>query len=216
MGIEAVIFDLDGTLVDTSCEGRRLILNRTLADLNLRVSPELIDHFWYDGLKRDEIIEKVFGVSLESFWVSYSRHDNVELRAKFTNPYEDSAIVEELRSKGTKTGILTSAPQHIIELEVGMIGKDLFDIILRANPQNGIKYKPHPEGLLSCLQKVNVKPKNAIYVGNGPEDVLTAKNAQVQSALILRDSYRPKLTVKPDYVVTSLKEINEIANSSNS
>ena len=207
---KAIIFDLDGTLVYTSPEYRYRIVSKTLRDFGVIASNKHIDGFWFEA-RRDEIIRKYFRLEPEVFWEKYRKYDTTELRKKFTRPYRDVEFIRELKLNGYKIGIVTGAPNHIIDLEIRMIGKENFDAVVRAHISNGINPKPYPHGLERCLNLLKVPWSGAVYVGNSDEDVLAAKNAGVFDVLVDRKEYRFNLkNLRPSMVVDSLYDLEKI------
>jgi phosphoglycolate phosphatase-like HAD superfamily hydrolase len=131
------------------------------------------------------------------------------LRRQFTRLYDDVGVIRELRQNGYKTGIVTGAPMHIASLEIGMLGEKDFDGVIIAHTSNGIKPKPHPHGLESCLALLGVDRSEAIYVGNADEDVATAKNAQVYDVLLVRGEHEFPDS-KPSLRIHSLYELRQL------
>ncbi len=209
MKYRAVLFDLDGTLVHTAPEHRYQLVGQTLKDLGRVGIPNSdIDKFWFRG-QRNTIIRQNFGLEPELFWKTYMEHDTVELRRQFTKPYSDVGFIRELRQRGYKIGIVTGAPGYIAELEIGMLGDKNFDAIILAQMSNGLKPKPHPQGLEKCLKLLGVDKTEAIYVGNADEDVLGAQNAHVFDVLLSRGECEfPDLT--PSLRINSLYELRPL------
>jgi len=211
MTYKAVIFDLDGTLVHSLPEHRYSVVGNALKDLGKSASKEQIDMFWFET-ERDKIVVETFGVTNEDFWPAYRKHDKTEVRKKFTKTYDDIEFIKELKEKGIKVGIVTGAPIHIANLEIGMIGEEQFDAIVIAHRHNGFTPKPDPHGLNECLNLLEVNKEEAVYVGNGDEDVQTARNAGVFDILIDRGEYsfpntKPSLTIKSLYDLKRFLEI---------
>ena len=202
------IFDLDGTLVNTSPGFRHAILGQTLGELGVPVPEDrIIDDFWY-GEGRDQLIRSYFGLDPQKFWAVYSRYDTVELRKQFTEPYSDVDIIKELKERGYKVGIVTSAAQHIIALETGMIGRGNFDEIVSLNFGQGIPPKPDPRGLEICLSRLKSRKEEAIYGGNASEDVRMAQNAHVFDVFVDRREHEfPGLN--PSLTIYSLYELRQ-------
>src|SRR3989338_3198514 len=96
MGYEAVVFDLDGTLVHTAPEYRYLVVEQTLRDLWVVSSNHNVDRYWFEA-RRDRIIQEQFGVEPEQFREILGKYDAVELRRKFTKAYDDVDFIQELR-----------------------------------------------------------------------------------------------------------------------
>lgn len=208
MNYKAVIFDLDGTLVHTMPEYRYKIVGQTLDELRIKSCKEHIDQFWF-GKNRDQIISDYFGLESDIFWEVYGRYDQIDLRKEFSEAYGDVDFIDELKQTGYKVGIVTGVPYPIMNLEVGMLGSHKFDAIVIAQISNGIKPKPDPQGLYVCLNQLNVKANEAIYIGNGAEDVEAAQNAGMFDVLLDRKEYSfPGLN--PSLKIDSLYELREL------
>jgi len=188
MDYDTFIFDLDGTLVHTSPEYRYLVVGKTLKDLGRESHLHYIDRFWFEA-GREMIIQEYFRLEPSLFWEKYNGYDTMEFRSQHTIVYDDVDFVKELKNKGFKTGIVTGAPLRIASFEIGLLGENYFDGIVIANTSQGIKPKPHPHGLVECLNLIGSSKERAVYIGNADEDVEAAKKAGVLDCLIDRDEY---------------------------
>ncbi len=207
MKYTAAIFDLDGTLIHSDPEFRYTLVGKILNDLGVKFSKEDIDRFWFET-DRDEIVTCDFGLTISAFWDPFKKYDTAELRKKFAKTYDDVDFIRELQKAGYKTGLVTGAPLHIAEMEIDMIGEEKFDAIVVAHRQNGFTPKPHPQGLEECLDLLGVYKSEAVYIGNGDEDVQTARNAGVFDILIDRGEYAfPK--TKPSKTISSLYDLRD-------
>jgi HAD superfamily hydrolase (TIGR01549 family) len=209
MVYKAVLFDMDGTLVHTAPELRYLLVKKIMDELGLECPDHFfIDRFWFEA-RRDEIIEKYFKVKPEVFWKVYRLHDTAELRVPYTKIYDDINFIKELRIKGYKTAIVTGAPKHIIEIDMNLLGKDNFDVVLRAHSSDGIKPKPDPHGIEHCLKLLNLNKEEVIFVGNSDEDILCGQRAGVFDVLIDRKEHKFP-DIKPSMTISSLYELREL------
>ena len=142
------------------------------------------------------------------FWPAYRKQDQIELRRQYTEPYVDVGILQALRDRGIKTGIVSSAPKHIIELELEMLTRD-FGSVVRAQPAEGVEQKPSPDGLLKCIRELKVEPSKSIYVGNGSQDLEMARNAKVYGILVDREEYDFG-KIEADLTIISLDELRTL------
>ncbi len=210
MGYEAIIFDLDGTLVHTSMNHIHYAFRKALHEFGIN-SPkdEDIDQCWFES-KRNETIREKFNLDGELLWETFRKYDTPERRRQFTRAYDDIGFIKELRQNGYKTGIVTAAVNEIASLEIGMLGEGDFNSIIIAQASNGIKPKPHPHGLESCLNILGVDKSKAMYVGNAKEDVEAAKNAKVFDVLLLREDKEYEFPdINPSLKIHSLYELRE-------
>ncbi|VVB74765.1 Phosphoglycolate phosphatase [Candidatus Tiddalikarchaeum anstoanum] len=206
--ITTVIFDLDGTLVHTNPDYYCRVVNNILSEFNLSASKKDINKFWFET-NRNNIIRENFGLDPNLFWSKYDLYDTPKERIKHSSVYSDIGFIRELKHMGIKMGIVTGARPEILAFEVGMVGREYFDEVIRAQRTSGIKPKPDPDGLLKCLELLNTKKNEAVYVGNAEEDILAAKNAGVFDILILRGECEfPGL--KPSLSIKNLYELGEL------
>ena len=208
MVYEAVLFDVDGTLAYTLIEYRYDVVGRTLDECGGKASLGDIDSFWFEG-GRDEIIKKRFELVPEVFWSAFRKYDFLKLRREATRVYDDVNFIDELREKGFKIGAVTGAPSNISSINLDLIGVHRFDMVVNAYSENGVRAKPDPHGLELCLGGLGVGSGEAVYVGNGSEDIGAARNAGVLDVLIDRGEYDfsdPDPTIR----ITSLYELREL------
>ena len=208
MSYRAALFDLDGTLVHTMPEYRYQIVGNALRDLGTTAPDHYIDKFWFEA-RRNDIIRDCFGVDPELFWAAYQRYDIAELRRALTRPYDDTDVIQELRKRGYRTGIVTGAPLHIASLEIEMLGKDNFDAVVNTHCHDGLKPKPYPHGIEKCMRLLCIGNNEALYVGNSDEDIMAARNANVLDVLVLRNEHEfPH--IKPSVTISSLYELRQL------
>lgn len=186
--LEAILFDLDGTLVGTRSEYRYQVVGDTLKELGCCATQCDIDKFWF-GANRDEIIRDLFALEAPPFWKAFAKYDVPHIRSKHTRAFEDVAVLQQLREQGLRLGIVTNAPLHIARAELELIGIHLFDAVVVADMALGIRPKPMPDGILACLKSVGASPQRAWFVGNAHEDMEAAKAAGVREIFIDRNEH---------------------------
>ena len=208
MKCKAVIFDLEGTLIQTTFECISKIVSRTFHDFGVKVSDGDIRNFWFSH-KREELVKKILKIEdPDIFWKVYRKYDVLDLRRQHTNAYSDADFISELRQKGLKTGIVTGSPRYTISLAAEIFGEGSFDAVIRTHISEGIKEKPDPHGILECLKTLGISNKEAIFVGNGDEDILAARAAGVFDVLIDRGEH-DLINETPSLTIKSLYELRE-------
>ncbi|MCT4619763.1 MAG: pyrophosphatase PpaX [Marinisporobacter sp.] len=214
MGIKTILFDLDGTLLDTN----ELII-------------QSFQHTYKTHLEREvprEKIIKSFGEILkitldrecpecsDEALDTYRGFQNLNFEKFITIHTGVKEVVEGLYKKGYKLGVVTSRLN-----ESARRGLKLFDLekyfscIVGAN--NTDKHKPDPAPVLMALKELNSHPKEAMMVGDSPFDVLCGKNAGVISVAVSWSALPKEMYLKhePDYVVDSMEELIKIIEESN-
>jgi len=211
----AVIFDLDGTLVHTTPKYRYLVIGNILNDFNIKGNKKDIDDLWFLSEKdRRRIIEDIWKLDLENqFWPSFRKYDTLDLRKQHTKVYDDVDILALLNENKLKIGIVTSAPAHIMNLELSLLNHK-FGSVVRAQLSDGVKQKPDPDGLIKCMNSLNTNSNNTIYVGNSKEDMEMARNAGVYGVLISRGEYDFE-NVNPSLRINSLYDLREFLGMEN-
>ena len=185
---KAVIFDLDGTLMDT------------LDDLHLSANHAL-NHFGLPERSRDEVCSFVGnGVRklmeravptdfpkerldevLSVFRTYYAAHCR-----DHSAPYEGiQALLQALKKEGVKMAIVSNKPDK----EVKQLNEEFFsDCISVAVGENerelGIPKKPSPEMIHVAMIQLNCQPSETLYVGDSDVDIQTAANAGVACASV--------------------------------
>ncbi|WP_298567877.1 phosphoglycolate phosphatase [uncultured Aliiroseovarius sp.] len=180
---DAIIFDLDGTLVN-SAPDLQAAANVMLNDLG-RAPLDLDTIITFIGNGVEKLIER----SLEAtggYDDDLRRHalavflDTYETNmTTLTKPYPGVVnCLEQLCAAGVPLGICTNKPDGPAKAICAALGlSQFFTAIDGARPDQ--PRKPDPAPLLACIAKLNTAPQNALYVGDSGVDFLTAHNARV-------------------------------------
>ncbi len=212
----AIVFDLDGTLVDSAPDICRA-LNAVLA---------------LDGLPSFEIepVRLMIGGgpavlidrALDDLGVSATPGDKERLTASFKQAYLElgstfttlfpGAIncLGHLKNHGVPIGLCSNKPeQSCTQLLADLEIEHFFSAIQGSG--SGLPMKPHPATLLAVLRHLDTEPAQALYVGDSKTDVDTARAAGVSVALV-NGGYTaaPATTLGADWVVEGLADIPSI------
>ena len=215
----AVIFDLDGTLID-SIDIYFTIVENALKRLNLPAvsrnqilaAAESEEFKWELVLPQDvldrktEIIDEAWAVINEIAPQMFA--DNLELIQGAER------IVENLSSSGLKIGLVTSTQRQYLETKMQPLknaGVDtLFEAIITSDDVE--KRKPAPDPLVTCAQQLDMKPGNCVYVGDTTTDIKAGKAAGMRTIGVLTgfDEYETLEKESPDAIVENVRYLLEV------
>ena len=179
--IEAVIFDLDGTLLNTlydltdavnwalekygqpkrSLEEVRSFVGNGLRNLMLQAVPE-----------GDE--NPVFESLFEFFREYYKDHCNIK-----TVPYEGIIeLMKELKGRGVKMAIVSNKIDAGVKELNAIHFAEYVDVAI--GEREGISRKPEPDSVNEAIRILGVNKEHAVYVGDSDVDIQTAENAEIR------------------------------------
>lgn len=185
MRYKAVVFDLDGTLLNT-LEDLYLATNHALAanGFPTRTIDE-VRSFVGNGYRRlarlacpegtpDEQQEQV----LASFNEYYLAHDQ-----DHTGPYEGiPQLLEGLRSSGMPLAVVSNKGDAAVQDLMEHYFPGTFAAV--AGEREGIRRKPAPDTVLAVLDQLHLEPSDIVYVGDSEVDVATAANVGCDSIIV--------------------------------
>ncbi|MDU1260676.1 MAG: HAD family hydrolase [Veillonella sp.] len=178
MKYTTIVFDCDGTLLDTLTDLRNAV-NYVLRthDLPERSIPEVkaalgngVAHLMRQSLP-DSISEAQFNTYLDEFKAYYGEH-----LQDYTAPYPGMLdVLDTLRAKGYKLAIVSNKIQEgITPLNKEYFG-DRLPVAIGERP--GLQRKPAPDMVLQALKELGSTQDESIYIGDSEVDVATAKNS---------------------------------------
>lgn len=205
-----VIFDLDGTLVD-SVDDLCNSVNAARAYMGLPPLPrDLIAS--YVGNGAPVLIRRAMGPEAAeeqvqealTFFLSYYREHMLD----HTRPYPGVVeTLEKLERQGVKMAVLTNKPQRFSrDLCAGLGLAPYFFQIYGGNSFE--QKKPDPVGIRTLIEEAGAKPAETWMVGDSATDVLTARNAGVRSVGVTYGISPETLKeTPPDYLIHSMTEL---------
>jgi putative hydrolase of the HAD superfamily len=221
--VKAVLFDLGNTLVQMWIP--ELVYKKVLASLGIRrpvgeirealarTEEEFKLHRYrvtYGKVPYEEYYDRWDSVVLRHLGVPEDRRLVREIQAGWFD-HADCVIypdvkdtLTKLKQTGLKTGLISTAYEEDIDAISRKAGLeiDLFDVVIGANTIK--QEKPHPDVFRHALKKLNVKPEEALFIGDNIDaDYKGAEKVGIRALLIQRtETKTPRLRT-----ITSLKEI---------
>jgi len=142
----------------------------------------------------------------EDFW-----EISITMHGRYGRLFEGAVeTIKALKELGLHVGIVTDSDNDYIEAHLRALGiHDLFDSITTSE-EAGF-YKPHERPFRLALEKANVKPGEAVYVGDNPaKDCVGARNVGMMAVLLDPKGEKRSLWGNCDFVVSKLVEVVEI------
>jgi len=182
--IKGVIFDLDGTLID-SLEAYRMAFNTTVARYNLKpIDIRELSDFLNQFLSLEQVLKKLypslkpetiqeFMMEMRNEFIALSKH-HITLK-----PHTREVLLS-LKGKGMKIGVATGRMstgdgkwRELKNLRID----SLIDAVVTAGET---KPKPDPSSLIRCAEQLGLSPKECVFVGDSRADVIAGRSARVK------------------------------------
>jgi HAD superfamily hydrolase (TIGR01509 family) len=209
--VKAIIFDLDGTLVDSreayrkaaetafAATGQRKVDARTVTEIPRRLEQDL------------PIDDLIMGADEKRFKEIYLKA-YYQATTEETKPFPDIADALEKLSSMTTLAVTTrrNIPEKEVKRELAKFGlaKHVQKIVTSLDT---VKPKPSPEALLKCAEYLHVRIRDCAVVGDSIMDIKAGKNAGAQTVAVLTGIFSRKEleTEKPDLILQNIKQLPE-------
>ena len=169
-----MLFDLDGTLLDTEKgihESYRYVFNKHGKEFTDEMKKEVLGpSLWH-------IFEKYFLDENTDELVKEYREHNREIFASVNAPMENAELLlRTLKQDGYHVGIVSTKMHETVEANLKLYGLDVYvdDIIGKEDVKMD---KPNPEGIMKIVDKNHWLRDEMIYVGDSATDIMAGKNA---------------------------------------
>lgn len=208
--IKAVLFDYDGTLMDTN----RIILEswqHTFRTVRGKEHPE-------------EELYKTFGEPLHDTMEKFFHGEDVERCIDIYRDYQVSfyrekiemfpgmeELVKELKRRGYLTAVVTSRLPETTRQGLEKYGlTPYFDVVITC--ADTTKHKPDPEPVFICTKKLEIAPCEALMVGDTTFDILCGKRAGTKTVLAgwsvaYTQEQRIDSETKPDHIIERAEDL---------
>ena len=209
---KAVIFDLDGTLLDTIGD-LAVSMNYALKSSGFP-ERELSHHSWAIGNGLRKYIERclpedaISGTLLDEMSDIFSKHYDTHCAVN-TVPYEGICnVIEFLNENNISVNILSNKRDGFVkDLALHYFGSYKLDSVYGELPD--VAKKPNPEAALKIAQEINIDPCDILFIGDSIYDIVTGKNAGMKTMAVTW-GYQPEENLaekQTDYIVHTPEEI---------
>ena len=221
----AILFDLDGTLIDTTelilyCFNHawKTVCGRTyppevlIATMGIPLKDAMHRLLGAsDGTHLDQIGELRTASFVESLVREY-RSCNAANHDRLARSFPGMDLVlAELRDRGYALGVVTSKGREFAQRGVRLCGLwEFLDVFVSQDDTE--RHKPHPEPLLLALEKLQVAPQQAVYIGDSRHDMQAGRAAGLRMVAALWGPVpRSELELEnPDVLACKPEELLEI------
>ncbi|OTG88252.1 phosphoglycolate phosphatase [Acinetobacter sp. ANC 4558] len=215
--MKAVLFDLDGTLIDTAADFIRIIQNMCKEEGREIVDADLIRTQVSEGARAMvklvypelAIDDPIFLAHRQRFLDIYGTDIAVD-----TDLFEGMyPLLTALESHHIPWGIVTNKPRWLSEALLQALNLTERCAVLVC-PEDVQHTKPDPEPMLLAAQQINIAPENCIYVGDHPRDIDAGRAANMYTILAaygyLPLQYKDDLTAwRADCIVENVTELHQ-------
>jgi HAD superfamily hydrolase (TIGR01509 family) len=214
--VDAVLFDLDGTLID-SAEIYFKIIDIVFERINVAPVPREIllkamangDFDWNLVLPADMLEQKDELMARGRVVIAEIAPGLFRQEVKIIAGAAE--LLKEIVAAGKKVGLVTSTARPYLAIKLEPLQKagvkDLLEVIITSD--DVAAKKPAPEPLIACAGKLGISPLRSAYVGDTRVDVRAGKAAGMQTIGVLTgfDAYEELLREKPDAIIDSIAEL---------
>ena len=202
--IKAILFDVDGTLIDTDT-----IIIESYREVFKKLRPE------YKLTEKEEL--SFLGPTLISMFAKYFKEDFetcrhiyhtyfMENMLKIANVYDGAIdLLTYLKKKGYKLGVVTSRLRFsALEVLEKFNLLSYFDIIVGLD--DVVNPKPDPEGIKKAMNELNVNISETIYIGDNKSDLLAGQSANLKTGLVTWSKGRNNTLENADFFIDNYHE----------
>lgn len=185
MKIKTVIFDLDGTLLDT-LEDLTDSVNHALLTFHMPVRDiSEIRRFVGNGIRRlmiRVVPDGEHNPDFEAVFAEFRRYYDIHCNDK-TKPYDGVLeLIDALRENDIQTAIVSNK----VDSAVQTLNRRYFpQVEVAVGDREGLQRKPAPDSVLMAMKAFHAKQAETVYVGDSEVDIETAKNAGIKCVSVL-------------------------------
>ena len=219
LSVDAVIFDMDGTLID-SIDIYFEIVEIALKRLELPPvsrnkildAAETRDFNW-DLVLPDEVIDKKDEIIADA-WEIINEIAPQMFAERLELIRGADRILQNISARIPKIGLVTSTQQQYLKIKMQPLEtagvEKLFDVIITSDDVPN--RKPDPDPLIECARRLDVKADKCVYVGDTRTDIKAGKAAGMHTVGVLTgfDDFNSLNQEMPDAIIASIKDLMDV------
>lgn len=201
----AVLFDIDGTLLDA--------WNFVMDAVKYTTA------FYQLPTPKEELLLAARGMPLLEFYQTVFPGKDAQMLSKTHNDFQKDGfeahklfpkakmVLRDLKNRGFLLAAVSNRTRISLQTSLDLVGiSQFFDLVLSAEDVKNPK--PHKDHLLTALKHFKVNPKQAFMIGDTQFDILAGKSAGVKTIAVTYGFLGPDIkNTNPDFVVERLEEL---------
>lgn len=210
---KAVLFDLDGTIAD-SLESLACATNMILQECGLNtLEKDCYRYFAGNGAKTlvERALIEAGDIQLKQFEQAYEKYEAYfakECNHKVQTFEGLPEVLETLKSKGIKLGVVTNKAQdNAVMVVEELYGKDMFDVIVGVTDNR--PKKPDPAEAVYAMEQLGVAPDETVYVGDTNVDMETGNGAGCLTVGVLW-GFRSREELEANHAHVIVEKVEEL------
>ncbi|MFH1471764.1 MAG: TIGR02253 family HAD-type hydrolase [Nanoarchaeota archaeon] len=219
--IKAILFDLDQTLIDfitlkkkASEKAAEAMVKAGLKMNKKTAGKELFDFYLKNGIDGNtafqEFIKKHNGEMSDRI-LAAALNAYLDAKRHYVKPYTDVIpTLKKLKKKGLKLAIVTDAPRLKAYMRLDAMGiTDFFDVVVGFEDTG--EAKPSSLPFKKALKELNIKPEEAMMVGDWPDkDVLGAQKVGMKACWASYGAVRINPEIKADFEIKKFEKLLDV------
>ncbi|MBM7551385.1 pyrophosphatase PpaX [Thalassobacillus pellis] len=209
MNVNTILFDLDGTLIDTNELIIESFMHTTKEYGRRPYSRNEILTFIGPPLR--DSMEKIDPEKVEELVNVYREH-NISHHDDFVEAYPGVVeTIQALREKGYRLGIVTTKMRQTVNMGLELTGLNgMFEVVVTLD--DVVNAKPHPEPIEQAMAALNAEAAETLMVGDNTHDILAGKNAGTKTAGVAWTIKGREILdeLNPDYMLLEMQDLLDI------
>ena len=205
MKYDAILFDLDGTLIDTMQIWKEVYLE-TLDDVGISLTEEEFWPLYRSGFRFLEFVPKR-GYKGDVYALQKKRDarycDRLEQEATWINGARN--VLQKIASQYPVAIVTSSHRSYTDAIDKKIELYQVADVLVTSEDVRNVK--PDPEPLLFACSQLNARPKNCVYIGDQQCDVAAAKAAEMEFIFIPAVFSDPNTYKEEDKVLGNIQDL---------
>lgn len=213
MKYHTIIFDLDGTLLDTLDDLTDSINEMLKQEGHPLRTKEEVREFVGNGAKNliSRALPEGCGEQEATHCLAIYREIYKKNMFDKTRPYEGiPEVLQALKEKGIRIGVVSNKPNDATTEMCHIYFGSLLDAVTGDSPER--KKKPAPDNIYAVMEQLSALKETTLYVGDSDVDMITAKNAGL-ACVGVTWGFRPKELLQehgPDWIIDNAHQLIEI------